>query len=404
MTGLLPPLLELLPAEMWREIGQADQGTHDEGYAAGLLARTCRTLHALFPRATPPTLHVFLRWLGRHVEGLHFMGDGPELRIVYDERIVRLANINPLDSLVFGAIECGRLATLLAVRRAWVQMDSLFLDHAISTQQRPIIEWLVNVELVPRTYERLVPALDVGDLAFLDWLYDMMGFRSLESDLILIAAGLGREDLIRWLHARGCRSGDGQSLFICAAARCSVATLSWLLAETMATPWPYLPIQAMDNSMEVIKWLLGEPCRCTVDRSVPYLAAAIREHNWPVVEWFVATHGRWGSEQRIGFLPVPGLSIPELDRLWALGLRPPTTGFEYDTDPARVAWLVAHGVEPSRGDVNFLVMKGAVDALRALRERFGPLVVPFTAAHTRFARESEDEAMLEYLAEADTPL
>jgi hypothetical protein len=65
---------------------------------------------------------------------------------------------------------------------------------------------------------------------------------------------------------------------------------------------------------------------------------------------------------------------------------------------------MAHDVKPTLVDVTFLVGCGAVETLRTLRERFGPQVVHFTAAHGGIALENEDEAMLTYLVGADTPV
>ena len=96
-------------------------------------------------------------------------------------------------------------------------------------------------------------------------------------------------------------------------------------------------------------------------------------------------------------------TVPELERLWALGLRPPTLGFEYygGADTARVAWLMAHDVEPTDHDIATMVVEGRLATLRTVRQRFGAVL---TDAHTSAAYHNKDRDMLMYLLEEGAPL
>jgi hypothetical protein len=267
------------------------------------------------------------------------------------------------EHLIYGAIERGRLAILRALAQVNVSFrPQRFLCHAVKKEQKAVIEWLVKDQKVPRYADAIATAAAKNSVDFLSWMYRDAGFKNMSNQAMANAArygqrpsvlALGRlplltrrgsDEHLRWLYERGCPS-DHMSMFRLAAMACSVPTLTWLVEKAVVKPERALPSDAMANTLVVIQWLLGDPCGCFLHPEIRYLGKAIEAHNWPVIEWFVATHGHGSgspgmslslSLSRSLYLPwttgwrgAAHLSVPEMERLWGLGLRPPTAGFEY---------------------------------------------------------------------------
>ena len=243
----LHPVYQLLPGEIWTVIAQADDDDrHDKGYVASLLSSTCHTLHRLLARPAPPIRPVFLRWLGRHVTTLAF-SPGPRVRYNNHERPV-----DP-DPLIYGAIERGRLKTLVALAEASVSFrPSRFLCHAVKEEQKAVIQWLVKDQKVPRYAEGITTAAAHNSIDFLNWLYRDAGFKNMSNQAMANAASRGSDEHLRWLYERGCPS-DHLQMFALATSGCSIPTLTWLLEKAVIKPQPALPTDAMANSLAVIQ-------------------------------------------------------------------------------------------------------------------------------------------------------
>ncbi len=393
----------LLPIEIWQLIAWP----HKDSFVSRLLSLTSIEFHlTLAPKKLPPynwqlafgryyDLEAHLRMRRTPIE------DDYKWELTFDGKT---GKVKP-QSLAEGAL-CGQhIKNLDFLGTQGCGLTFTADDHfygAVRKRRRLSIDWLVAAGGFAVDGTAFQYALETGDLLFSKWLL----CRSREPNEITapernLARAVAKKNIpmIRWLRSRGCQWSS--AIFNTATAYLTVAELNdEFVVRGCPLPLPgteVFPGIFTKGSTAVLEWLLGK-YGLVIGSTAFAFTEAVYHHNWPMATWLFARDPRVG-----GFASAnpPILDLDDLERLWAMGVRPPTPLFVFraNNTVGEATWLLDHGTVPKEATLLALINAGNLGVLRLLRDRCGAVLTwPATAVAVAVEKKHLDllKAMLDW--------
>lgn len=154
--------------------------------------------------------------------------------------------------------------------------------------------------------------------------------------------------------------------------------------------------------VDVLEWLLDKH-GLVVDEPAQALVGALGKRNWPLVKWLIGHFPQATNIEGHGKLI---LHVADYERLWALGVRPPSPLFALEgaVPAADATWLLEHGVMPTQAQLKALVTGANLPALKLICERANPPALPWPADAYQLALNAKHLDMVRALMDWGVPI